>query len=111
MRHAARVLLPLALALASLLVVPTVRCEIAPAHRAVLVRTSPAYPELARRMHLSADVVVRVDILPDGTVASSHAESGHFLFRQAAEDAVRDWRFAPAPITTITLIHITFNPN
>jgi TonB family protein len=66
-------------------------------HRTVLTRVPPVYPELARRMHVVGEVVIRVVILPNGTVSETHVESGHALLRQAAEDAVHHWRFASAP--------------
>ena len=80
-----------------------------PTARPILVRTPPTYPELARRMHVSGAVVVRIDIEPDGTVAETHVESGHALLRRAAEDAVRHWRFAPGPESSISLVTVSFN--
>ena len=49
------------------------------------------------REHGCGEVIIRVVILPDGTVSETHVESGHPLLRQAAEDAVHRWRFASAP--------------
>lgn len=72
-------------------------------HRVVLVRVAPAYPELARRMHVSGKVLLIVEVRPDGTVSETHAESGHAMLRQAAEDAVRKWRFAPGPATAVSV--------
>lgn len=80
----------------------------ADAHRAVLVRVPPAYPELARRMHVSGSVVMVVQIRPDGTVGEARIESGHALLRHAAEDAVHRWRFAPGPATAVS-VAITFD--
>lgn len=76
--------------------------------RPLLVRRQPAYPELARRMHISGDVPVRLNILPDGRVEQAHAEGGHALLRQAAEDAVRLWRFAPARASSSTIVTVSF---
>jgi TonB family protein len=67
------------------------------AHRAILTRVTPIYPELARRMHICGQVTVRAIILPSGAVSETHVESGHALLRQAAEYAVHRWRFASAP--------------
>lgn len=72
-------------------------------HRNVLVRVPPAYPELARRMHISGNVVMLVDLRPNGTVSETHVASGHALLRHAAEEAVRKWRFAPGPATAVSV--------
>lgn len=77
-------------------------------HRAVLIRVSPAYPELARRMHIFGAVTIRAVILPNGTVSETYVESGHALLRQAAADAVRQWRFAPAPDSSECIVAVGF---
>ena len=77
-------------------------------HRPVLVRMPPEYPELARRMHVSGDVTLRVEIQPNGSVTEARAESGHALLRQAATDAVLHWRFAPAPESSVQIIAVSF---
>ena len=38
------------------------------AHRAVVSKVPPIYPELARRMHVSGTVVVHLVVAPDGSV-------------------------------------------
>lgn len=97
---------PLSIQLA-LLLGPAV-AHAADPHRAVVTKVSPAYPELARRMHLSGTVTVRVSIAPNGTVIKTQAESGHGLLAPAALDAVRRWRFAPAPEQTDSTVDVTF---
>jgi TonB family protein len=81
----------------------------APQHRQVVTRVPPAYPELARRMHVSGEVIVRAVILADGSVSETHVESGHALLRQAAEDAVRHWRFAASPATSDCIVSVVFD--
>jgi TonB family protein len=78
-------------------------------HRPLVSRTMPVYPELARRMRIYGEVVVHADILPNGTVQDVHALSGHALLRGAAEDAVRHWRFAPAPGPGAATVSVEFN--
>jgi TonB family protein len=77
--------------------------------RAVVKRVSPIYPELARRMHISGLVVLQVTIQPDGKVSDAKVQSGHALLAPAAEDAVRQWHFAPGPDSTQTTVDVTFN--
>lgn len=68
--------------------------------RAVVKRTAPAYPEMARRMHVAGKVVVKVTIAPDGRVKSASAVSGHPLLTQAAVSAVRNWVYSAGPEET-----------
>jgi TonB family protein len=78
--------------------------------RVVLNRIPPQYPELARRMHISGIVVLRVLVQPNGTVAETHIQSGHALLGQAATQAVSQWRFVAAPESTYININVQFTP-
>jgi TonB family protein len=78
-------------------------------HRAILSRVPPNYPELARRMHIAGKVVLVVTVKPDGTVSGTRVESGHTLLVPAAEEAVRQWRFAVGPESTESTIDINFS--
>jgi TonB family protein len=80
----------------------------APTPRAIVSRVPPAYPELARRMHVSGKVVLLVSIQPDGKVSSTKVESGHALLAPAAQDAVSRWRFAPGPEASESEVDVNF---
>jgi TonB family protein len=80
----------------------------APTQRAIVSRVSPAYPELARRMHVSGKVVLLVTIQADGKVSATKVESGHALLAPAAQDAVSRWRFAPGPDASESEIDVNF---
>ena len=80
----------------------------APTHRAIISRVAPAYPELARRMHVTGKVVLLVTIEPDGKVSATKVESGHALLVNAAQDAVSRWRFAPNPEASESEIEVNF---
>ena len=81
----------------------------APTQRAIVSRVSPAYPELARRMHVSGKVVLLVTIQADGKVSGTKVESGHALLAPAAQDAVSRWRFAPGPEASESEVDVNFN--
>jgi TonB family protein len=81
----------------------------APTPRAIVSRVSPAYPELARRMHVSGKVVLLVTIQADGKVSATKVESGHALLAPAARDAVSRWRFAPGPEASESEVDVNFN--
>jgi TonB family protein len=81
------------------------------AHRAVVSKVPPIYPELARRMHVSGTVVVHLTIAPDGSVSDAKVESGHALLGPAAQEAVRRWKFEPSPDTSDLMVDVNFSGN
>jgi protein TonB len=76
--------------------------------RKIKTKTSPAYPDLARRMGVSGKVKIEVIIAPDGHVRSSRVVGGHPLLVQVCQDAVRDWKFFPAPEETTQVVEFDF---
>jgi TonB family protein len=83
----------------------------ASAHRAVVSKVPPIYPELARRMHVSGTVVVHLVIAPDGSVSDAKVESGHALLGAAAQEAVKRWKFEPSPDTSDLTVDVNFSGN
>jgi len=79
--------------------------------RAVVRRSAPIYPELARQMHVTGTVVLLVSIAPDGHVTEAKPESGHPLLIGAAQIAVLSWRFAPAAEASAAEIRVVFAPS
>jgi TonB family protein len=76
--------------------------------RTVVSKVAPVYPEIARRMHVGGVVVLQLTVAPDGSVTDAKVESGHALLGSAAQDAVRRWRFEPAPDTTNMTVDVNF---
>ncbi len=60
---------------------------------------APQYPPEALAARQTGRVVLRVEVGPDGTVLSVevHGTSGIAALDEAAREAVRRWRFSPAP--------------
>jgi TonB family protein len=77
--------------------------------RKVKSKTSPAYPELARRMSVSGKVKIEVIITPDGRVRSTRVIGGHPLLVQSCQDAVKEWKFFPAPEETTQVVEFDFH--
>jgi TonB family protein len=77
--------------------------------RKVKTKTSPAYPELAKRMNVSGKVKIEVVITPDGHVKSTRVVGGHPLLVQACQDAVKEWKFVPAPEETTQVVEFEFH--
>lgn len=78
--------------------------------RRIISKTTPEYPELARRMHLAGTVKLEVTILPTGAVKSATVLGGHPLLAQAALDAVKHYKFSPAGTESRQIVEFDFHP-
>lgn len=79
--------------------------------RKIKSKTSPMYPELARRMNVSGKVRIEIIITPDGRVRSTRVVGGHPLLVQACQDAVKEWKYLPAPEETTQIVEFEFHGN
>ena len=77
--------------------------------RKVKSKTTPSYPELARRMNVSGKVKIEVVIAPDGRVKSSRVVGGHPLLVQTCQDALKEWKFVPASEETTQIVEFEFH--
>lgn len=77
--------------------------------RKVKSKVLPAYPELAKRMSVTGKVKIEVVITPDGHVKSTRVIGGHPLLVQACQDAVKEWKFLPAPQETTQIVEFDFS--
>ena len=55
----------------------------------------PEYPARARLWHIEGEVQVELTIDRNGSVRRAHALSGNATLAQAAEEAARQWKYAP----------------
>ncbi|HTT32157.1 MAG TPA: energy transducer TonB [Methylomirabilota bacterium] len=76
--------------------------------RKIKTKTAPVYPELAKRMNVGGKVKIEVVITPDGHVKSTRVVGGHPLLVQACQDAVKEWKFVPAPEETTQIVEFEF---
>jgi TonB family protein len=79
--------------------------------RKVKSKTAPIYPDLAKRMSVGGKVKIEVVITPDGHVKSTRVVGGHPLLVQACQDAVKEWKFVPAPEETTLVVEFEFHAN
>jgi periplasmic protein TonB len=78
----------------------------------IINQVKPQYPQIARMAHVSGTVMLHAIIAEDGSVQQLTYLSGPALLRQAAMDAVKQWRYAPTTLngqavkvdTTISVI-------
>ena len=83
--------------------------ESAETKRKIKTQVNPVYPDLARRMNVHGKVKQQVTVAPDGSVKTIHALGGHPILVGASQDAVRQWKFEPAPKETIQIIEVNFD--
>jgi TonB family protein len=79
--------------------------------RKVKTRVAPNYPELAKRMNVVGKVKLEIVIDPEGRVKSSRVVGGHPLLVAACQDAVKGWKFTPAPEQTTLVVEFEFARN
>ncbi len=75
--------------------------------------TKPVYPTLARQARIQGTVRLEAIIGKTGSIEKLSVVSGHSLLRQAAIDAVKQWRYQPIqlngmPVEVITTVDINF---
>jgi TonB family protein len=76
--------------------------------RKVSHRVVPEFPALARQMNISGKVKLEATVEPDGHVKSTRAVGGSPLLIQAATQALKNWKFEPAPKETTEIIEFDF---
>ena len=59
-------------------------------------------------MSVSGKVKIEVIIAPDGHVKSTRAIGGHPLLVQTCTDAVKEWKFFPAPEESTQVVEFDF---
>jgi general secretion pathway protein A len=64
----------------------------------LLSSVSVAYPPVAQQTHTEGDVVIHAVVDEKGKVRDMQVVSGPLLLRQAALDALRQWRYEPATL-------------
>jgi TonB family protein len=79
------------------------------AKRTMKTKSTPVFPELAKRMNVAGSVKVEVIVAANGTVKSAKALGGHPLLIDAALKAAKDSKFEPAAEETKELITYNFN--
>jgi TonB family protein len=78
--------------------------------RKVVSRVTPQYPIIALRMSIQGNVKVEVLVAPNGAVKSLEVKGGHPMLADAAQNAVRQWKWEPAAHETHESVELKFNP-
>jgi len=76
--------------------------------RKVETRVAPAYPELAKKMHIRGTVRVEAVVRPNGSVKSTRVLGGNPVLIQSAQDAVTKWKFEATQGETTEIVQLSF---
>ena len=87
----------------------TGQADITTGTRKVVSQVSPAYPNIARNINLSGSVRLEVVVTPGGTAKSLRLLGGNPVFADAAEKAVREWKWEKRDHETIETVQVRFN--
>jgi TonB family protein len=102
------------LLVASALLLPAqLRVSTAEAMEAAVVKPIPAYNPVAKQMKVSGEVLVEVEIDPEGNVSNATPTKGNVLLSQPAANTVKKWKFKPfqqngAPTAAVTTLKFNF---
>jgi TonB family protein len=77
--------------------------------RKVRIKVAPTYPLLARQMNVTGKVKLEITIAADGHVVSARTVGGSPLLVGPATEAVKKWRYEPAPKETTEIIEFNFS--
>ena len=78
--------------------------------RKVVTKVIPPYPNLARSMNLQGVVRADVSVSPNGTVKLIDVKGGHPVLVDAAQHALRQWKWEPSAHETRESVELRFNP-
>ena len=69
----------------------------------LIERVAPAYPEAARERNLDGEVLLLVVVGNDGKVVRTYQLSGDPILAEAAEKAVKKWRYQPHRVNDLAV--------
>ena len=78
--------------------------------RKIVKKVEAQYPSILKRRGIGGTVRLKVSIHADGSVKDVEVLGGNPALADAAEKAVRQWKFAPGGESTIR-VAVTFDPN
>lgn len=80
----------------------------------IILKRQPVYPPIAIAAHIEGTVILQATISKTGAIEHLHVLSGHPMLRQAAIDAVSQWRYRPyvlngQPVEVETTVNVVFS--
>jgi TonB family protein len=78
--------------------------------RKSLIKPTPVYPEVAKRLNLEDTVRIEAVGGPDGQVKETRVIAGHPVLVESALKALRDWKYEKASSETTVQLEFKFHP-
>jgi TonB family protein len=76
--------------------------------RKVKTSVKPAYPDVARQMHITGTVRLEATVAPDGKVRDTRVIGGSPMLAQEATAAVKKWKYEEAPKETVETVEVVY---
>src|SRR4029077_1078321 len=76
--------------------------------RKVKTSVKPAYPDVARQMHITGTVRLEATVAADGKVRDTRVIGGSPMLAQEATNAVRKWKYEEAPKETVETVEVVY---
>jgi TonB family protein len=77
--------------------------------RKVRSKVAPEYPALARQVNVTGKVKISVTISAEGRVVSTKILGGSPLLTEAANTAVKQWRYEPSAKESTEIVEVDFS--
>jgi TonB family protein len=77
--------------------------------RKVRTKIAPEYPALARQVNVTGKVKISAIVSPEGRVVSTKILGGSPLLTEAANTAVKQWRYEPAAKESVEIVEVDFS--
>ncbi len=81
-----------------------------PPKREPVYYPTPKYPPILRQNRIGGTVNIQILVTPAGTVKSATLIGGNPVLAEYAMEAVRHWKYAPGPNTTVITVEVEFKP-
>jgi TonB family protein len=78
--------------------------------RKIVNKVAPAYPAMARGMNLAGTVKLEAVVLANGSVKSIQVKGGNPVLVQAAQHAVREWKWVKSDHDSTESLEFRFTP-
>lgn len=76
--------------------------------RKVKSSVKPAYPDVARQMHITGTVRLEATVTADGRVRDTRVVGGSPMLAQEATNAVKKWKYEEAPKETVETVEVVY---
>jgi TonB family protein len=76
--------------------------------RKVKTSVKPAYPDVARQMHITGTVRLEATVAADGKVRDTRVIGGSPMLAQEASNAVKKWKYEEAAKETVEVVEVVY---